>query len=288
MSDRQLPVSVYDIGLSSADGSENSILAKYKGKVTLIFNVAAGCGNIPQHIALERLNQIYKDEPDFNILAVTVDDFCCHGYEEFQDGLNSYIEKNNVNLLPGQVAQSYAQENFGATYSFSELTNGRYDKHRYDRNFVPGSVKEQDIHLLWYYLTEAHKADLAENGLPYHDERIPWSDTYRVSPPDGKTGFTPLTGNFEKFLVSRSGRVIRRYPNAFLLGERDENNIVYPWFNDTDSPSGVPEYKPNHEKRDEGPENNGPYPTPYQERGISMSLERICRDIDQFISQQVE
>ena len=56
-----LPSSIYDIKLSSANGQKHDILSERKGKVTLLFNVAAGCGNIPQHTILEEINQIYKD-----------------------------------------------------------------------------------------------------------------------------------------------------------------------------------------------------------------------------------
>jgi hypothetical protein len=52
-----LPVSVYDVEIRSADGQKKSILSEQKGKVTLLFNVAAGCGNIPQHSIIEELNQ---------------------------------------------------------------------------------------------------------------------------------------------------------------------------------------------------------------------------------------
>ena len=34
-------------------------------------------------------------------------------------------------------------------------------------------------------------------------------------------GYHPLQGNFEKFLVDRSGRSMFRYHNGFLMGERD-------------------------------------------------------------------
>ena len=107
-SDVVLPISIYDIQLSSADGKKSDILSSRKGKVTLLFNVAAGCGNIPQHSVIEELNQRYRDEPDFDILAIVVDDFVCHGYQEFQDGLQAYIDKNNLDLTAGQVSEKYA------------------------------------------------------------------------------------------------------------------------------------------------------------------------------------
>ena len=65
--EKTLPISIYDIELQSAGGAKSNILSSQKGKVTLIFNVAAGCGNIPQHSVIEELNQKYKDENNFLI-----------------------------------------------------------------------------------------------------------------------------------------------------------------------------------------------------------------------------
>ena len=48
-----------------------------------------------------------EDEEDFDIIAIVVDDFECHGYEEFKGGLESYAERNDLDLTPGQVAEKY-------------------------------------------------------------------------------------------------------------------------------------------------------------------------------------
>jgi len=283
-----LPMSIYDIALQSAGGVESDILSNRKGKVTLIFNVAAGCGNIPQHSVIEELNQKYKNEDDFGILAVVVDDFTCHGYPEFQDGIKNYIEVNNLELTPGQVSQKYAVDHFGVTYNFSELTNGRYDKHRYDPSFVPGSVKEQEQHTLWHYLTEAYGADLGENGLPFHDEEVPWSD---IKPIDtwGKKTFTPLRGNFEKFLIDRSGTKVRRYANGFLLGERDYNGETFPWVEEKYQENGKRDWNPvDTPKEEQGPtprDQKTSWPTREQRNGIELSLKSISEDIDEYLGQ---
>ena len=107
--------SVYDFKIGSADGSTDDIFADCKGKVTLVFNCAAGCGNIPQHAALRRLDELFTEEPNFKIQAMTVDDFTCHGYETYQDGLDKYIERNNLDTTPGMVAQNYAVDNYGVS-----------------------------------------------------------------------------------------------------------------------------------------------------------------------------
>ena len=286
--EKVLPISIYDIELQSAGGTRSDILSNQKGKVTLIFNVAAGCGNIPQHSVIEELNQKYKDNKDFSIIAVVVDDFTCHGYPEFQDGIKKYIEVNNLDLTPGQVSQKYAVDNFGVTYEFSEITNGRYDKHRYDPDFTPGKVKEQEQHTLWHYLTGAYEADLNENGLPFHDEEVPWSD-FKLLNPDEKKSFPPLRGNFEKFLIDRTGTKVKRYANGFLLGERDYIGTTFPWVKEKYQENGKRDWNPvntpqeNQEPTPEGRKSG--WPTKEQRYGIELSLDLISIDIDGYLKQ---
>ena len=274
-----LPICIYDIKVSSSDGNSKDMLASRNGKVTLFFNVAAGCGNIPQHSVLEQLNEKYKKVDDFGIIAVTVDDFVCHGYPEFQNGLDAYIEENKIDLTPGQVAKKYAQENFGTTYDFTELTNGRHDKHTYDENYVPGSVKIQEQHELWKYLTGAYSADIADNGVPYHDEDIPWSYAEPIKKPENAKSFFPLRGNFEKFLVSKDGRKLKRYANGFLLGERDVSNNTFPWIEEKYKEDGRRDHAPKASDDDEK------WPNKVQRRGIELSLDIISLDIDLFLSE---
>lgn len=272
-----LPVSIYDIKISSADMRNEDILSSKRGKVTLLFNVAAGCGNIPQHSVLEELNQKYSAESDFSIVAVTVDDFICHGYPEFQNGLDSYIKENNLDVTPGQLAKTYAEENFATTYEFTELTNGRHDKHTYDENYVPGMANLQEQHDLWKYLTGAYSADLNENGIPYHDELVSWSNAEPMKKPKDAKSFVPLMGNFEKFLISRDGRRIKRYANGFLLGERDVTNNTFPWVKEHYMENGRRDHRPKTS------EDGEKWPSSAQKFGIGLSLEIISRDIDIYL-----
>lgn len=282
-----LPISIYDIKIASADMDNLDVLGGRRGKVTLLFNVAAGCGNIPQHSVLEQLNQKYAGNDDFAIIAATVDDFVCHGYPEFQNGLQSYIEENKLDITPAQVAKKYAEENFGTTYEFTELTNGRHDKHTYDENYVPGAVKLQEQHELWKYLTGAYSADIGENGVPYHDEEIPWSYAEAIKKPNNAKSFTPLRGNFEKFLISRDGRRIRRYANGFLLGERGVTNETFPWVEERYKEDGRRDHSPKMSKDgEEGSENAERWPNAKQRFGIGISLEIISRDIDYYLEQR--
>lgn len=276
------PVSLYDIPIASADGKVKDIFADRKGKVTLIFNCAAGCGNIPQHGIIERLNQRYANEKDFDIIAVVVDDFQCHGYKEFQDGIASYCQVNGLNMSVGEFAKEYAEENFGTTFEFSELTNARFDKVTYESDFAPNTEINQTQNSLWYYLTEGYKATVNKLGIPYTGEVVPWSsgqEEYLGG--DAKKAF-PITGNFTKFLIDRTGTKTKRYSNGFLLGERDVDGEIYPWLNEKVLDNGEKDWRPFTGKKEDGE----PWVQPNtKEEGVDLSLDLISRDIDEFLGQ---
>ena len=52
--------SIYDFTMNSIDG-ESTPLAKYRGRVVLVVNVASRCGFTPQYAALEKIYEKYKD-----------------------------------------------------------------------------------------------------------------------------------------------------------------------------------------------------------------------------------
>jgi len=286
-----LPFSIYDISLSSASGKETNILSSQKGKVTLLFNVAAGCGNIPQHNVLEEINQIYKNDDNFSILAVVVDDFACHGYPEFQNGIQAYIDENALNCTVGEASEEYAQKHFNVTYEFSELTNGRHDKHRYDADFVPGLVKEQEQHILWSYLTGAHHATMCENGIPANNELVTWSNVKEKHVAVGAMTFSPLTGNFTKFLVDKTGTRVKRYQNGFLLGERGIDGTMFPWRKEKYQPDGRRDHNPDHSRK-LGWETLPPrtagvgqtWPNMIQRAGADVSISLMLRDINAYLA----
>jgi glutathione peroxidase-family protein len=256
--------SLYDHKIASPDGTDPDILSKYQGKVTLVFNCAAGCGNVPQHSVLKMLDERYANEPDFNIQAIVVDDFTCHGYEEFNDGLEAYAENNKLDMTPGEVAENYARVKFGSEYAFSELTNGRFDKHTYDPDWVPGTQYEQEPHPFWLDICGAEGLPRNVDNLPHHYEESPWATVTQVED-RSKLGFSPLKGNFEKFLIDRDGTSFHRYYNGFLLGESDRHGVNFPWWVD-DQPDEI----------------HG-WPSLLQRRGIDYSLELISRDIDSLL-----
>jgi glutathione peroxidase len=75
--------SIYDIPFESLDGDEN-ILAKNKGKVTMIVNVTGECANSAQYIPIQELYDKYKEQ-GFEVIAVPSTDFCDDAYGAFKD-----------------------------------------------------------------------------------------------------------------------------------------------------------------------------------------------------------
>ncbi len=68
-----MSASIYDFEVKDLAGKPVK-LAKYKGKVLLIVNIASKCGNTPQLDGLEHLYEKYKDQ-GFDILAFPSNDF---------------------------------------------------------------------------------------------------------------------------------------------------------------------------------------------------------------------
>lgn len=84
--DEKKPSSVLDFTLNDIDGNPVD-LAKYKGQVLLIVNVASKCGNTPQYKGLEAIYEKYKDS-GFAVLGFPANEF---GKQE--PGTNSEIKE---------------------------------------------------------------------------------------------------------------------------------------------------------------------------------------------------
>jgi glutathione peroxidase len=71
--DKEKPTSVLDFTMKDIDGKEVN-LAKYKGDVLLVVNVASKCGYTPQYKGLEAVYEKYKDK-GFQVLAFPANQF---------------------------------------------------------------------------------------------------------------------------------------------------------------------------------------------------------------------
>jgi len=69
----QQPSSFYDLKTLSLDGKPGN-LAQYKGRVSLVVNVASKCGFTPQYEGLEKLQREMKGK-GFNVLGFPSNDF---------------------------------------------------------------------------------------------------------------------------------------------------------------------------------------------------------------------
>jgi glutathione peroxidase len=65
--------SFYDLKTTTLDGKPAD-LAQYRGKVSLVVNVASKCGFTPQYEGLEKLHRDLKDQ-GFNVLGFPSNDF---------------------------------------------------------------------------------------------------------------------------------------------------------------------------------------------------------------------
>ena len=69
----QQPQSFYDLKTTSLDGKPSD-LGQFKGKVSLVVNVASQCGYTPQYAGLEKLHRELKGK-GFNVLGFPSNDF---------------------------------------------------------------------------------------------------------------------------------------------------------------------------------------------------------------------
>jgi glutathione peroxidase len=69
----QQPRSFYDLKTTSLDGTPAD-LGQYRGKVSLVVNVASQCGYTPQYAGLEKLHRELKGK-GFNVLGFPSNDF---------------------------------------------------------------------------------------------------------------------------------------------------------------------------------------------------------------------
>ena len=163
--------SIYDFKVKDDAGKEVS-LADYKGKVLLIVNTATRCGFTPQYKELEALYEKFSKD-GFEIL-----DFPCNQFGE---------------QAPGTIQEirSYCKANFNIHFP------------QFDKIEVNGANE----HPLYTYL----KAQKGFSGFDTNDQRGKFMDDMLRKRDADFDKKSDIKWNFTKFLVSRDGRVMKRY-----------------------------------------------------------------------------
>lgn len=157
---------LYEIPVRRMDGTDTT-LAEYKGKALLIVNVASKCGLTPQYEGLEKLYKEYNVQ-GFEILGFPANNFLAQ-----EPGTNEEI-------------QEFCQVNYDVSFPLYQKI----------------SVKGDDQHLLYHYLTnQKTEADIT-NGTEF-EEKLAGFGQSRTNPGD-------VLWNFEKFLVDKSGVIAAR------------------------------------------------------------------------------
>jgi glutathione peroxidase len=180
--------SFYDISLKSADGEDN-FLKEFEGKVTLVINVTGECGNAPQYGVIEDLYQEYKNE-GFEVLAVPTNDYCGAGltYGEHVYGCED-----------AKGARKFGIDKYNVTYKFSELVESNPGP----GEIIPGLPGK-------YGVVKPHAI-------------YKWLGFQGSKNKNTKNNGTFMSGNFEKYLVDRNGKLVAYFRNGDLLNQNQES-----------------------------------------------------------------
>lgn len=138
--------SFYDFVVKDIDGKEFA-LSSLKGKKVMVVNTASKCGLTPQYAKLESLYKSYGGK-DFIIIGFPANNF--------------------MKQEPGNDAQikSFCTDEYGVSFPMMSKI----------------SVKGDDMHPLYQWLTEKEK-----NGL--EDSKVSW--------------------NFQKYLIDENGKLVK-------------------------------------------------------------------------------
>ena len=163
--------SIYDFKVKDDVGQEVS-LSDYKGKVLLIVNTATRCGFTPQYKELEALYEKYRSE------GLEILDFPCNQFGE---------------QAPGTIQEIH------------QFCEANFDIHfpQFDKIDVNGANE----HPLYTYL----KAQKGFGGFDVNDQRGKMMDGMLRKQDANYDKKSDIKWNFTKFLVSRDGRVLKRY-----------------------------------------------------------------------------
>ena len=163
--------SIYDFTVKDDAGKDVS-LAEYKGKVLLIVNTATRCGFTPQYKELEALYEKYEKD-GFEIL-----DFPCNQFGEQAPGTIQEIHQ-------------FCTINFNINFP------------QFDKIEVNGANE----HPLYTYL----KSQKGFGGFDTTDQRGKFMDEMMRKQDADYDKKSDIKWNFTKFLISRDGRVLKRY-----------------------------------------------------------------------------
>ncbi len=162
---------IYDFKVKD-DGEQDVPLSEYKGKVLLIVNTATRCGFTPQYTELEALYEKY------HAAGLEILDFPCNQFGEQAPGTIQEIHQ-------------FCTANFDIQFP------------QFDKIDVNGTNES----LLFTYLKQQQGFkgfDLNDKTGKFMDEMLRKQDADYDKKSD-------IKWNFTKFLVSRDGRVLKRY-----------------------------------------------------------------------------
>ena len=163
--------SIYDFKVKDDVGQDVS-LSDYKGKVLLIVNTATRCGFTPQYKELEALYEKYRSE------GLEILDFPCNQFGEQAPGTIQEIHQ-------------FCSVNFDIQFP------------QFDKIEVNGANE----HPLYTWL----KAQKGFSGFDINDQRGKMMDNMLRKQDSDYDKKSDIKWNFTKFLVSRDGRVLKRY-----------------------------------------------------------------------------
>lgn len=172
--------SIYDFTVKDQQGNDVS-LADYRGRVLLVVNTATECGFTPTYAQLEDL---YRDlhERGFDIL-----DFPCDQFGHQAPGTNEEIA-------------AFCTSRFGVTFP----------------QFAKIEVNGEGADPLFAYLQQEKGFEGFDAGhelTPILEDMLGKADPDYAGKPD-------IKWNFTKFLIDRSGAIIRRFePTASIPEE---------------------------------------------------------------------
>ena len=164
-------MSIYDFKVKDDAGKDVS-LSDYKGKVLLIVNTATRCGFTPQYKELEALYEKYRSE------GLEILDFPCNQFGEQAPGTIQEIHQ-------------FCSANFDIQFP------------QFDKIEVNGANE----HPLYTWL----KAQKGFSGFDVNDQRGKMMDGMLRKQDADYDKKSDIKWNFTKFLVSRDGRVLKRY-----------------------------------------------------------------------------